>query len=159
MKDFHLLSFASLPGALGFGSLGSSGKDEMLMQDAAGDFEVYQYNAGLNAFVGNAMGAVGAPWVVDGIAANPTSGMAGADGFAPYQSASDAVAGGALQGPLDPFGFAPPTPNSPDLRSPADPLIAGQFTGTAAPAAEMPASTLAGSDAAAMLGANLFHHT
>jgi len=40
------------------------------MQDAAGNFEVYQYNASLNAFVGNAMGAVGAPWVVNGIAAN-----------------------------------------------------------------------------------------
>jgi len=44
------------------------------MQDAAGNFEVYQYNASLNAFVGNPMGAVGAPWVVDGIAADPPSG-------------------------------------------------------------------------------------
>jgi hypothetical protein len=43
------------------------------MQDAAGNFEVYQYNASLNAFVGNSMGAVGAPWVVDGIAANSPS--------------------------------------------------------------------------------------
>ncbi len=59
---------------VGFGPLGTSGQDEMLMQDAAGDFEVYQYNASLNAFVGNSMGAVGAPWAVDGIAANPPSG-------------------------------------------------------------------------------------
>jgi len=43
------------------------------MQDAAGNFEVYQYNASLNAFVGNSMGAVGAPWVLDGIAANSPS--------------------------------------------------------------------------------------
>jgi hypothetical protein len=49
------------------------GWDEMLMQDAAGNFEVYQHNASLNAFVGNAMGAVGAPWVVNGIAANSPS--------------------------------------------------------------------------------------
>ena len=56
---------------VGFGQLGTSGQDEMLMQDAAGDFEVYQYNASLNAFVGNSMGTVGAPWVVDGIAADP----------------------------------------------------------------------------------------
>jgi hypothetical protein len=47
------------------------------MQDAAGDFEVYQYNASLNAFVGNSMGAVGAPWVVDGIAADPPTGSMG----------------------------------------------------------------------------------
>ncbi len=46
------------------------------MQDAAGDFEVYQYNASLNAFVGNSMGKVGAAWVVDGIAANTSSGGA-----------------------------------------------------------------------------------
>ena len=48
------------------------------MQDAAGDFEVYQYNPSLNAFVGNSMGAVGAPWVVDGIAGTdpPASGNA-----------------------------------------------------------------------------------
>src|SRR5262249_59365205 len=58
---------------VGFGPLGPAGRDEMLMQDAAGNFEVYQYNAGLNAFVGNSMGAVGAPWVVDGIAADPPS--------------------------------------------------------------------------------------
>jgi hypothetical protein len=50
------------------------------MQDAAGNFEVYQYNASLNAFVGNAMGAVGAPWVVDGIAANAPSGAMGGSG-------------------------------------------------------------------------------
>ena len=56
--------------------LGTAGQDEMLMQDAAGDFEVYQYNASLNAFVGNSMGKVGAPWVVDGIAANTSSGGA-----------------------------------------------------------------------------------
>jgi hypothetical protein len=31
----------------------------------------------LNAFVGNAMGAVGAPWVVDGIAADPPSASMG----------------------------------------------------------------------------------
>ena len=47
------------------------------MQDAAGNFEVYQYNASLNAFVGNPMGAVGAPWVVDGIAGNSPSGSGG----------------------------------------------------------------------------------
>ena len=46
------------------------------MQDAAGDFEVYQYNASQNAFVGTSMGAVGAPWVVDGIAADPSGGGA-----------------------------------------------------------------------------------
>ena len=57
--------------------LGTAGQDEMLMQDAAGDFEVYQYNASLNAFVGNSMGKVGAAaWVVDGIAANTSSGGA-----------------------------------------------------------------------------------
>jgi hypothetical protein len=65
---------------VGFGSLGTAGQDEMLMQDVAGDFEVYRYNASLNAFVGNAMGAVGAPWVVDGIAGNPpTASMASSD--------------------------------------------------------------------------------
>jgi len=52
-------------------------QDEMLMQDASGNFEVYQYNASLNAFVGSAMGAVGAPWVVEGIAADPTTGSTG----------------------------------------------------------------------------------
>ena len=61
---------------VGFGPLGTAGQDEMLMQDAAGDFEVYQYNAGENAFVGTSMGTVGAPWVVDGIAANPSGGSA-----------------------------------------------------------------------------------
>jgi hypothetical protein len=63
---------------VGFGSLGTSGQDEMLMQDAAGAFEVYQYSAGENAFVGTSMGAVGAPWVVDDIAADPSSGASGA---------------------------------------------------------------------------------
>ena len=48
------------------------------MRDAAGDFEVYQYNASENAFVGTSMGAVGAPWVVDGIAADPPSGSGAA---------------------------------------------------------------------------------
>ena len=48
----------------------------MFMQDAAGDFEVYQYNATLNAFVGNSMGTVGAPWAVDGIAAATPGGGA-----------------------------------------------------------------------------------
>src|SRR5262245_23781593 len=62
---------------VGFGPLGHAGQDEMLMQDAAGNFEVYQYNASLNAFVGNSMGAVGAPWVVDGIAADPPTGATG----------------------------------------------------------------------------------
>ena len=43
----------------------------MLMQDAAGDFEVYRRDvASENAFAGTSMGAVGAPWAVDGIAAN-----------------------------------------------------------------------------------------
>src|SRR5262249_12270014 len=65
---------------VGFGPLGTAGQDEMLMQDAAGNFEVYQYNAGLNAFVGNAMGAVGAPWVLDGIAADPPSGAGNSTG-------------------------------------------------------------------------------
>src|SRR5262249_1172181 len=66
---------------VGFGPLGTAGRDEMLMQNATGNFEVYQYNAGLNAFVGNPMGAVGAPWVVDGIAAAPpASPMGGPDG-------------------------------------------------------------------------------
>jgi hypothetical protein len=49
----------------------------MLMQDASGNFEVYQYNASLNSFVGSAMGAVGAPWVVEGIAANSPTGSTG----------------------------------------------------------------------------------
>jgi hypothetical protein len=54
----------------------------MLMQDAAGNFEVYQYNASLNAFVGNAMGTVGAPWVVEGISAAPATGSTGNSGAA-----------------------------------------------------------------------------
>jgi hypothetical protein len=44
------------------------------MQDAASNLEVYQYNASLNVFVGQPMGAVGAPWMFDGIAAAPLSG-------------------------------------------------------------------------------------
>ena len=46
------------------------------MQDAAGAFEVYQYVASENAFAGTSMGAVGAPWVVDGVAAEPPAGGA-----------------------------------------------------------------------------------
>ena len=57
---------------VGFGPLGTAGQDEMLMQDAAGDFEVYQYIPA-NAFDGSSMGAVGSPWVLDGIADPPGS--------------------------------------------------------------------------------------
>jgi hypothetical protein len=69
------------------GPLGTAGHDEMLMQDAAGNFEVYQYNASLNAFVGNPMGAVGAPWVLAGIAADPLAGSMGSSGDQPASNA------------------------------------------------------------------------
>ena len=62
---------------VGFGPLGTAGQDEMLMQDAAGDFEVYKYNSSEGAFDGSSMGAVGSPWVVVGIV-DPPGGIAGA---------------------------------------------------------------------------------
>jgi hypothetical protein len=52
------------------------------MQDASGNFEVYQYNVSLNAFVGSAMGTVGAPWVVEAIAAASPTGLTGNSGVA-----------------------------------------------------------------------------
>jgi hypothetical protein len=46
----------------------------MLMQNAAGNFEAYRYEASIHGFSGTAMGTMGPPWVVDGIAADPPIG-------------------------------------------------------------------------------------
>src|SRR5262249_56691134 len=74
---------------------------------------VYQYNANLNAFVGNSMGAVGAPWVVDGIAADPptaSTGSAGSTAQLVQAMAGFGCGGGAAHGvdtaPL--YAHAPP---------------------------------------------------
>src|SRR5262249_27866317 len=70
---------------------------------------VYQYNANLNAFVGNSMGAVGAPWVVDGIAADPPAGSVGSSDDQPASNAQlvQAMAGFVGSGAADGLNAVP----------------------------------------------------
>ena len=68
--------------------------DEMLMQNAAGDFEAYLYDASIHGFSGTAMGRVGPPWVVDGIAPN-NGGAAGASSNAQLVQAMASFGGSA----------------------------------------------------------------
>ena len=94
---------------VGFGPLGTAGQDEMLMQDAAGDFEVYKYNSSEGAFDGSSMGAVGSPWVLDGIADPPGSAAPASNAQLIQAMASMSGGGSASTGASPSGGVSEPT--------------------------------------------------